>query len=250
MCSMWLVSSLRKSQIRVAAGLLLGIAAAPATAQDFIANQAPVMAGIANTAAMNSVLRNAYGRPGTSRKSAPANARITTAGDVALDYRPSAALARQAVDGYLARASQTSPEGARVYREQFARHDYRSLYRGLIAGAGLRENDAGDALAAYTLLGWQIANRSTASISNEAVRAVRSQLVAAVGGSEPFAPGNRAALGEELKLLYVTLHSGWQAAQREGTTRAYSDGVAALFSRQAQTDLRTIRITDNGITPR
>ena len=244
-------SPLQRSATRVLAFLLVVMAAAPVTAQDFIANQAPVMTGIASTAAMNFVLRNAYGQasPGPGSTSPGAARSIRSTGSVALDYRPSDATARQAVDGYLARASETSPEGARVYREQFAKHDYRSIYRRLIAGAGLRENDAGDAFAAYFLLGWQIANRSSAEISNRAVQAVRGQLVAPVGGSEAFAPANRAALGEEFKLSYVTLHSGWQAAQRERTTEAYSEGVADLFVRQSDVDPRTLQITENGIRP-
>jgi hypothetical protein len=114
-------------------GLMVMLAAAPVAAQDFIANQAPVMAGIANTAAMNSVLRTAYGRSDLARTKGPQARR-----SVELGYRVTPELARQAVDGFLARASRTSPDGARVYREQFAQHDYRSIYRGLIAGAGLR----------------------------------------------------------------------------------------------------------------
>ena len=168
---------------------------------------------------------------------------------MALTYQPSDALSHKVRDGYIARASKTAPDGARQLASQLAKHDYRKIYRGLLAGTGLAENDAADAVAAYTALGWMIANNQLTDLSPRAYQALRQQIAARAPGNSSFAPGVRAELGEEMKLLAVTLHAGWQGAQREGNLSQYSDGVAALFKRN-DIDLRALRLTNNGFAAR
>ena len=241
-----------------AAVLAIGLAA-PLAAQDFVGSNNVVASGIANTAAMNSVLRNTYGQSGGSvrRIARPApmfaprgGGNEIPASNASFAYTASPAVAREALDGYIKRASRTEPEGARQLAEQLGRHDYRKIYRGLIAGTGLRENDAVDALTAYTVLGWLIVHNVSGAPDARGVQALRAQLAARSEGNPNFAPGRRAALGEEFKLLFVTLHSGWQSARREGDARRYGDGVAELFRRQADLDLKGLRLTREGFAAR
>ena len=78
---------------------------------------------------------------------------------------------------------------------------------------------------------------------------VRQMLVKLAENPRVAAPATRAALGEELKLLFVTLHAGWQSARREGSLDEYSRGVAALWRAQGD-DLRGIRLTGAGFVAR
>lgn len=184
-----------------------------------------------------SVLPNAFGRG-----AAPAGA-------ARLSYSSTPALRRQALDGYLARASRQYPEAARVMSAQFAKHDYAAVYRSLIGGTGLRDNDAADAVTAYTVLGWQIANGYTDNLPPARIVAARRQIAAALAANPQLSsPATRPALGEEMKLLMVTLHAGWQSAQREGNLSRYADGVARLFRTQSGRDLRSLTLTDAGFS--
>lgn len=173
------------------------------------------------------------------------------AGDIGLTYTETPALRRAALDAYLARVRRDAPDAAQAMAAQFARHDYAKVYSDMMKGSTLRDNDAADAVTAYTLLGWQVANEARGAISDRQVDAVRHQIAAQLAASPQAAsPSIRASLGEEMKLLYVTVHAGWQGAAKEGNSQRYSDGIAAMFKRQSGRDLRAIRLTDAGFTPR
>ena len=149
----------------------------------------------------------------------------------------------------ISRLSHVDPEAARAAAQQMAAHDFGQVYKGLVAPFGLRVDNAADALSAYTILGYLIAT-GDADPARADVAAVRAQVAAKLAASPQLsAPQTRAELGEELKLLFVTLHAGWQSARREGKLQQYSDGVAAMFLKQG-TDLRALRLTDQGFVAR
>lgn len=83
------------------------------------------------------------------------------------------------------------------------------------------------------------------------VRAARGQIAGNLARSPTFASvATRRELGEELKISFVAIHAGWQAARQEGKLKAYSDGVAAMFAKQSGDDLRKLKLTDGGFGPR
>lgn len=51
-----------------------------------------------------------------------------------------------------------------------------------------------------------------------------------------------------MKLLYVTLHAGWQSAVKEGSTARYSDGIARIWRQQSGRDLRALSLTNAGFS--
>lgn len=112
----------------------------------------------------------------------PAGAR-----NVQLTYASTPALRRQAVDGYMQRMRRDYPEAARVMSAQLARNDYSVIYRRMMRGSGLRDNDAADAVTAYTLIGWQIAKQDASEISNARVQAVRRQIAPALAANPRIA---------------------------------------------------------------
>ncbi len=172
------------------------------------------------------------------------------AGAAGLVYSQSPDLARRAVQSYVGRLESRNPAAARVAADQFARHDYRAAYRSLTRGTGLSDSDAVDIMAAWVMLGWMIANNSLANPNPANIRGIRAQLAPALAAAPQLADtAVRADLGEEMKLHFVTLHAGWQSAQREGQLARYSDGVADLFRRQGM-DLRALSVGPSGLMPR
>lgn len=173
----------------------------------------------------------------------------TDAAPVSFTYQSTAALRRTAANDYVARVAKSDSGAAQTIAAEFAKHDFARIYAGLVAPVGYRPNDAADVLAAYTLLGWLIANGVPDATPRQAA-AVRSQIAQRVGGDPNFTnPSARARFGEDMKLLVVTLHAGWQSARREGNLKQYGDGVAALFQRN-DIDLRALRLTDAGFVGR
>lgn len=172
------------------------------------------------------------------------------AGAVSLPYQPSSTLAREALDGYLARLKSNNPKLAPIAADQFGRHDYRQVYRGLTRGTGLSEHDLVDIMAAWTMLGWMVANNHLDNPDLGQLRALRAQLAGALASNPRLADSRtRALLGEEMKIHFVTLHAGWQGAQREGRLPQYADAVAQLF-RRTGTDLRQLAMTGQGLVQR
>lgn len=228
------------------------VTSAPIAAQDFsMPGTSPMdLSGIQSATLSAHIGNLALGQVarggGRGGAAVPRIVRSATGGTA---YRAGPALARSAVSGYVQRISRSNPQAAKHVAGQFARHDYRSIYRGLISGTGLREDDALDALTAYTALNWMISNNAFADPNPGALRSLRAQLAPRFAGTPAFAnPGTRAALGEELKLLFITLHAGWQSARKEGNLPQYSRSVAQLFQRQGGADLTRVKLGPDGFS--
>ncbi|WP_185965027.1 hypothetical protein [Glacieibacterium frigidum] len=196
----------------------------------------------------------AYGRPSVPDTRTGGNylARPAAPGmaATAFPYRSTSALRRAAADAFIQRTTKSDPAAGKAIAAQLAQHDYSRVYAGIVAPFGYRTDDAVDALAAYTLLGWLIANGAPDPSRADAA-AVRAQVAAGLANDRRFSdPRTRAELAEEIKLLFVTLHAGWQSARKEGNLRPYADGVARMFQRFTGNDLRAMRLTERGFVRR
>ena len=166
-------------------------------------------------------------------------------------YAPTATLRAQTVQGYVDRLKAKNPAASRAVAQQLGpgKHDYGLIYRGIVQGTGLRENNATDALAAFMVLGWMVANdvRETSALPTGAPRGVSAQLAPRLAqNAQLAAPGMPARLGEEMKLLFVVTQAGWQSAIRQNTVPAYQQGIAALFKNQYGMDLTQVTLTARG----
>ena len=170
----------------------------------------------------------------------------------ALRYTPTPALARETAAAMVARLRPSNPTATDMLQGQLGRHDYRDIWRGLAGRSGLRDDNATDAVEAYMILGWLVANNQVNTADDPAgVQEVRRQLAGPLAGDPALAdPATRAALGEEVKLLFVVVHSGWQSAQREGNLAAYANGIAQIFMQFSGQDLRRVALTSAGFRPR
>jgi hypothetical protein len=233
------------------------LAAQPALAQDFIFNPVldPTAAiGYASIGvAAEQIRQNSAARGGARPASVPgttvirAFARPAPAGrSVAMAYpAPSAQFRRQQVADLLDRASRSDPQSARTIRAQFVAHDYAAIYDGMVRPYGLAGDDAANALAAYMLLGWMIVHEGQEPTA-AGIRGVRAQAAQALADPRLSAPDARARLGEEFKILFVTIHAGWQGARREGALEKYAAGITQIFRRGGAIELRAARIGPRG----
>jgi len=158
---------------------------------------------------------------------------------------PTEGFRRQQVANLLDRTARSDPRSADALRAQLARYDYASIYDGIVRPYGLAGNDAASSLAAYMLLGWMIVHEGQEP-SPAGVRGVRTQAAEVLSAPRFAAPDIRAGSGEEFKILFVTIHAGWQAARREGTLDRYADGIARMFASGGGPDLRSATIGARG----
>lgn len=195
-----------------------------------------MLANNAVEASMRNANRGKSGSAGTAAKS------VSTA------YSPSAVARRQA----LAAQNQGKPAAA---AQQFTAAfgpggttDYTTLYRKVLSGSGLRENDVADAYAAYLVATYQVAH---GAVPGEALLpagksgAVRTQLAPAVRRSLADKPAaTTAALGEYLKLQTALLYVGSQGAP--DTQPAFRRNVASTLQQRFGLDVNALTLTSKG----
>jgi|GEM_PF-1690813 len=187
------------------------------------------------------------GRPGPGSGSATAPA----VSNARFAYSPTAALKQQTVQGYVDRLKTKNPAASQAIAAKLGpgKLDYAKIYQGLVADAGMPENDAASALASYLILGWMITNnvRSDKAVTPAMAAGVRRQVAAQLSQSPQMtAPGVPAQLGEEMKLLTVVVQSGWQSAIKENTLPAYRQDVAGLFKNRYGMDFAQVKLTPQG----
>lgn len=169
---------------------------------------------------------------------------------VRLTYVSTAAVKQKALDSYLARLTAQDPDAAKLMAEQFKKNNAGDVYHSLIASTGLRDNDAADNLASYTILGWMIATGSDEPSPTQ-IRAARNQIAGVMAQNRRLANMSaRALFGEEIKLLFVSVHAGWQSAKQQGTLRQYSEGIAKTFGQQSRQTLQSLKLTNAGFVRR
>ncbi|RTQ50266.1 hypothetical protein EJV47_11610 [Hymenobacter gummosus] len=228
-------------------GLLLG-AAPGAQAQQSVElimdNFTSSVVSQTNTLLANNAVEASM-RNADRSKSASAGAATKSAGTA---YSPSATARRQA----LAAQNHGKPAAA---AQQFTAAfgpggttDYTTLYRKLLSGSGLRENDLADAYAAYLVATYQVAHGAVpgqALLPAGKSGAVRAQLAPAVGRAlAGKSASTTAALGEYLKLQTALLYVGAQGAP--DTQPAFRRNVASTLQQRFGIDINALTLTNKG----
>jgi hypothetical protein len=176
------------------------------------------------------------------------DATATSAALAKLKYRSTPATMQAALAAYIERAKHGNPKAADAAERALSHQDIGAIYRGIVTPFGLRDGNIADALAAYVVLGWMIAN-GDGDPSPSSVQTVRRQLATRLVSDPRLSGDNPIALGEELEFSFVILHAGWQSARRDGLVSSFADAVAAMFATQGF-DLRAVGLTAAGFGPR
>ncbi len=232
-------------------GFLLAIA--PKTqAQDYTFPQIDYV-GPAVTRVQNETYMRAIIEQNNRSSTTPAKTPKTTqsgSGQSNLAYSPTPALKQKVVQNFISRMKNTNSATSQSIAADFAsgKNDYSKIYRGLVKGKGLRENDVADVMSAYMILAYTIVN----DVDGQAVTApmakgVRSQFAPMLAANSALtAPGVPAQIGEDLKLKMAILQSSRQAAIEQNTLPNYRQVIATLFKNQYGMDMTQLTLTDRG----
>jgi hypothetical protein len=204
---------------------------------------------ITNGIINKSVMDKAIERNNAGRNTGRGTAATRPVASVSTAYTPTPALRQQTVQGYIDRLKTSNPAGAQAIASVFGpgKHDYAQVFRGIVDGTGLHENDAADVLAAYMIIGWMIVNnvQDDKAITVPMARGVRAQVAPLLAGNAQMRT-RAAQVGEELKLQAVVVQGGWQAAIKEGKLPTYQQGIGNLFKTQYGMDMSQFKLTNEG----
>ncbi|MDP5277997.1 hypothetical protein Q9Q95_03600 [Sphingomonas sp. DG1-23] len=238
-----------------ALSLVVMASAAPASAQDFssIASQytdfgASMMAvGQMNNVIGNTVRSRSPDRAVRAPRPVPPRAAVIGTG-----YRASPAISKRVRTRFADFVARADPPNADRLRNFVAQNDLLGAWAKHVAVDGLQRGDVADAMTAYWVQNWQIANKVPFA-SRAQVQAVRTQIAAALGTSPAFAQLGDAArqeMAETFMLNFVAQGSAFSDAMTRrdaGATSRLSDAAAARFRKDMNLDLRRLRLTEAGL---
>ncbi|MDT8758167.1 hypothetical protein MZO42_05605 [Sphingomonas psychrotolerans] len=224
----------------------------PASAQDFpsIGSQyvdfgASMMAVGQMNNVIGTTVRSRGARP-VARRPAPPPAGAGTR------YRASPVVANRVRAQFADFVAKADPANADRLRQFVARNDLLAAWEKHVAVDGLRRGDVADAMTAYWVQNWQIANKVPFA-GRAQVQAVRRQIASALAASPAFArldDGARQEIAETFMLNFVAQGSAYSdaAARRDAAAvERLSDAAVARFKKDMQLDLRKLKLTDAGL---
>ncbi len=193
--------------------------------------RAPARGGVAAGAA-------ASGR----RAAASASARTT--------YQSSPAITQRVKRQFADFVRSTGGDGAGI-AAAMDQQDFFARWGQHVSQYGLRRGDVADAMTAYWMLNWQIAN-DVRSVSRAQVQSVQSQVRAMMGDNRSFTGLNDAQkqeMAEVLILNFIAQSVAYEDAMRDNDAtmqRRLQNAATTRFQNEMNVDLRQLRLTGNG----
>ena len=210
---------------------------------------ATVGAGGLQTSAMNNVISmsvEASAGPVRDTPSAPVSLTAYRA-----DPEVAQRVRRQFIDWM---NKQAGPEGGRQVEIAMAGTDPVQNWARLVASDGLRPGDTADALSAYWLMNWMIANGGDNNRTQ--TQAVRNQVRSTMAANPTYArldEAQRQEFAEILMLNFLIQHAAYVDAMKRGdqpALRELADAAVARFRNEMGVDLRQLQLTDQGMVRR
>lgn len=122
-----------------------------------------------------------------------------------------------------------------------------------VAQYGLRRGDVADAMTAYWMLNWQIAN-DVRTVSRSQVQGVQAQVRNIMGGNPTFSGLNNAQkqeMAEVLILNFIVQSVAYEDAMRDNDAtmqRRLQSAATTRFRNEMNVDLRQLRLGGSGFT--
>lgn len=246
--------------------IMFGMLLAAASAAQAQIEVAPMdMAGaMFNRQVMRGQLENIIGQDGSrrsrggvgpqsyNRPSTPSSVRLRQ--DVNTRYRRDPAVTRKVKNDYLAFVARTAPAELGVIRDDLQRSDPVAVWNQRVAADGFKPGDAVDAIAAYWLVNWMIANDQTNS-AREA-EGVRTQVRAILASQPRFAALSEAQRQEISESLIVNFNyqiNGYFVLKMHrdaARLRQAAAAAAVRFNDQVGLDPRTLTVSNHGFVKR
>ncbi|CAN7367366.1 hypothetical protein LJR225_002247 [Phenylobacterium sp. LjRoot225] len=230
-----------------AVALFVGL---PVAAQDFPSIGSQYIdygASMMSVGQMNNVLGSTVQRGGGRAASAPPPRALAIDTRYRASPEVSARVRRQFAD-FVAR---TSPANADRLRQAIQQKDLLGAWERHVAVDGLRRGDVADAMTAYWVQNWQIANNRPFT-DRAQVQAVRGQVSRALASNPDFAhldDAGKQEMAEVFMLNFVAQGSAFSdaTARRDaGLSIRLSDAAVARFRKDMNVDLRQLRLTPAG----
>lgn len=239
-----------KRRLAVAFGVVGLIAGPQVFAQDFSSIGGQYMdfgASMAAVGQLNNVLGSTVRSPPERANSSPPR----PAAAVDTRYRASPAVSARMRDRFADFAAKADPVRADALRGAVKDRDLLVLWERHVSVDGLRRGDVADAMTAYWVQNWQIANR-VPTASRTQVQAVRRQFYRALASDPGFARLDDAArqeMAEAFMYNFVAQGSAFSDAGAkgdQGLTSRLSNAAATRFRNELKLDPRRLRLTDQG----
>ena len=239
-----------------AAVLAVGL---PAAAQDFPSIGSQYIdygASMMSVGQMNNVLGNtARGGSSSARRGATsANAGLSASRQVVsvnTRYRASPAVTTRVKGQFADFVAKTDPANGDRLRQTIQQKDLLGAWEKHVSVDGLRRGDVADAMTAYWVQNWQIANK--VPFANRAqVQAVRGQVYRSLGSNPQFArldDAGKQEMAEVFMLNFVAQGSAFSDATAKGDkglTNRLSDAAVSRFRNEMNVDLRQLKLTQAG----
>ena len=153
---------------------------------------------------------------------------------------------------YVARVA--GPQKAQVVRTELGKRDFVQAWTVLAAADGFKPGDAAEAMAAYWVLNWAMANGQDPAPRQSA--GARAQLHANLPYNPAFASfseDKRQEMAETFMINYIYQQGLYADALKSGDRvmqKRLSDAAEARFQNEMHTDLRGLALTERGFAPK
>ena len=228
------------------------VMASPTAAQDY------AFQGFATSDAMNqmhaamraNMMSSGEGSASSGRRAAPRAPAAPSRGVVRTSYRASPAVSTRVRSQFAQFVGRNSGrEAEQRVRSVLANGDPIGSWSGIVRSDGLRSGDVADAMAAYWVMNWVMANQG----DNNRIQtlAVRDQVRRSIAGG-PVArldDAGRQEMAEVLMLNFLVQHAAYVDAVQRGDNamaRRLGDAAVTRFRNEMGVDLRRLRLTDAG----
>jgi len=241
-----------------AAVLAVGL---PAAAQDFPSIGSQYIdfgSSMMAVGQMNNVLGNTVRGGGSSTRRGNvglgAGAGLTAsrqAVSVNTRYRASPAITTRVKGQFADFVAKADPVNGPRLRQAVQQNDLLGAWEKHVSVDGLRRGDVADAMAAYWVQNWQIAN-NVPFTNRTQVQAVRGQVYRALGSNPQFASlddARKQEMAEVFMLNFVAQGSAFSDATArgdKGLSNRLSDAAVARFRSEMNVDLRQLKLTPAG----
>lgn len=245
-----MVRKLKHKRLMVAGGLCAMILAGPAAAQSYMpmGSFEAVAYPVAITPIPLNVSRDRSARGNAARGAAAAAPARPAA--VQTTYRASPQVTSRVKRQFAAFVGEHGGDEAGL-AAAMDREDFFARWGRHVAQYGLRRGDVADAMTAYWMINWQIAN-DVHDVSRDQVLAVKRQVLSGMGGDASFRGLNDAQkqeMAEALVLNFIIQSVAYEDAMKAGDTAMQArlqDAAVARFRNEMNIDLRRVRLTETG----
>ncbi len=223
---------------------------------------------IMSTHIANLSLQNVVDRQYGHQKNAKSTVRSTRRGDsqtkstlrgssasASTGYASTPAVTQKVIKQYLAWSKTQSTKDAAYLKTAFSQHNPIQIWRDGVREDGLKTGDVSDALAAYWVLNYLIANQKTTSTRAQAL-AVRAQvqpLLASNPGFKQLSNAQRQEMAEVWMVNFVVQQGAYGNALKNKNSdmmQKLATAATIRFKNEMGLDLRRLTLTNQGFKSR